>query len=232
MFVLTADQRDSRSSADLVEDAIRALTDAVPAAHRRFERTAGDEVQGVLLEATHCLAAATVLLRDGRWSVGIGVGAVELPLPPSTRAGRGPAFSAAREAVEEAKGRQQRCCVVGVADRTGDADAVLVLTTAVSDRWSEEARAAVQLVESGLTQTEAAERLGVTRQAVGQRLAAALWRPHREATAALQRLLRAADQDSPADGDGDGVDLEGDLDVEGDDGAGAGAGVSDGGAVP
>ena len=193
MFVLTADQRDSRSSADLVEGVLGALSDAVPAAHRRFERTAGDEVQGVLLEATHCLAAATVLLRDGRWSVGVGVGPVELPLPPSTRAGRGAAFTAAREAVEEAKTRPQRCCVVGADDRAADADAVLVLATAVADRWSEEARAAVSLVEAGLTQTEAAERLGVTRQAVGQRLGAALWRPHRDATAALQRLLRAAD---------------------------------------
>ena len=201
MFVLTADQRDSRSSADLVEGVLGALSDAVPAAHRRFERTAGDEVQGVLLEATHCLAAATVLLRDGRWSVGVGVGAVELPLPPSTRAGRGPAFSAAREAVEEAKTRQQRCCVVGASERAADADAVLVLATAVSDRWSEEARAAVSLVEAGLTQSEAAEKLGVTRQAVGQRLGAALGRPHRDATAALQRLFQVADGHGAPDAD-------------------------------
>lgn len=197
MFVLTADQRDSRSSADLVEEALGALVELVPAVHRRFERTAGDEIQGVMLEASHCLAAASHLLRDGRWSVGIGVAEVEQPLPDSTRAGRGAAFEAAREAVEEAKSRPQRCCVVGPDPRSADADAVLVLATAVSDRWSPEAHAAVTLLEQGLTRTGAAQRLGVTRQAVAQRLAAASWKPHHDAVTALQRLLRAADPEPP-----------------------------------
>ena len=42
-------------------------------------------------------------LRRGRWYVGIGVGEVDLPLPASPREGSGPAFVAARAAVDRAK---------------------------------------------------------------------------------------------------------------------------------
>jgi hypothetical protein len=39
--------------------------------------------------------------RERTWSVGIGVGPVEEPLPASTRSGRGIAFTRARRAVEQ-----------------------------------------------------------------------------------------------------------------------------------
>ena len=48
-------------------------------------------------------------LRSGRWYVGIGVGAVDLPLPASPREGSGPAFVAARAAVEKAKSGVRAC---------------------------------------------------------------------------------------------------------------------------
>ncbi len=74
-----------------------------------------------------------------------------------------------------------------------DADAVLALALAVAGRWSPEAREAVALVAGGATQTEAARTLGITRQAVGQRLGAALYRQHGEAVAAVVHLLERAD---------------------------------------
>ncbi|WP_336923354.1 hypothetical protein [Aquipuribacter sp. SD81] len=207
MFVLTADQRGSRASADRVGTGLSALAAAVARPVRTFERTAGDEVQGVLASPDDVLRAVLALVRDERWWVGVGVGAVERPLPASTRAGRGPAFTAAREAVERAKRRPHAVAVVGGgpgAELASDADAVLALVLAVQSRWSPEAREAVDLVSAGLTQTAAAGRLGVTRQAVGQRLQAALWRQHTDALAVCARLLARADaageRDAPSRG--------------------------------
>ena len=42
------------------------------------------------------------LLRAGGWSIGVGAGPVQTPLPASTRAATGPAFLSARRAVEAA----------------------------------------------------------------------------------------------------------------------------------
>ena len=69
----------------------------------RFERSVGDEVQGVVERPDEVVEIALHALRSGRWYVGIGVGAVDLPLPASPREGSGPAFVAARLAVDRAK---------------------------------------------------------------------------------------------------------------------------------
>lgn len=199
MIVLTADQRGSRSGADRVGRGLALLDRAVPDPLRGFERTAGDELQGVPADAGQAVAAVQALVADGSWSIGLGVGPVELPLPSSTRAGRGHAFTAARQAVEAAKARTHHVCVVGhglpddAARTVEDADAVLALALTVALRWSVEAREAIALVRGGVTQTEAARMLGVTRQAVGQRLGAALYRQHTDAMAAVVHLLERAD---------------------------------------
>ena len=96
-WVLTADQIGSRASPDLVPAALSALA-AIPA-ERGFERTAGDEIQGVLSSGADVVAALRALVRLDGWRIGVGGGPVERPLPASTRAGRGPAFVAAREAL-------------------------------------------------------------------------------------------------------------------------------------
>jgi len=205
MFVLTADQRGSRQGPDRVGSALQLLGRVVPKPLRGFERTAGDEVQGVLDQAGQCIDALQALVATGHWSVGVGVGPVEQPLPAVTRAGRGPAFTAARRAVEAAKDRHHHAALLGegltpqAALAVEDADTVLALALAVALRWSEEAREAVDLVARGATQTDAARELGVTRQAVGQRLGAALWRPQSRAVEVVVHLLHDADRrrDSP-----------------------------------
>jgi len=61
------------------------------------------------------------------------------------------------------------------------------------DRRSEQAWAAIELVEHGRTQSEAAGVLGISRQAVGQRLAAGMWELEKELRPTAARLLvRAA----------------------------------------
>ena len=69
---------------------------------RGFERTAGDEIQGVCEAPEEVLDIVTTLIRHGQWRIGIGIGPVDLPLPDSPREGRGAAFVAARDAVQAA----------------------------------------------------------------------------------------------------------------------------------
>ena len=91
MYVITADQQASRTSADRVS----ALLDDLgrwASTVRPFERTAGDEVQGLLDRAEAVTDVVRHLLRDGGWAVGVGIGPVRHPLPDSTRAGAGEAF--------------------------------------------------------------------------------------------------------------------------------------------
>src|SRR5689334_2614434 len=100
MFVVTADQRRSRTGEDQVPAVLDALS-AIPAL-RRFERTAGDEIQGMPADAQAVVAVVVALVRAGWWT-GVGVGPVDRPLPRSARAGRGGAYVAARRAVDSAK---------------------------------------------------------------------------------------------------------------------------------
>ena len=73
-----------------------------------------------------------------------------------------------------------------------DAQAVLSALAALVERRSAQAWQAIGLVEEGRTQAEAAAALGISRQAVGQRLAAGLWELERELRPAAARLLGRA----------------------------------------
>lgn len=201
MLVLTADQRRSRRGADLVGAALELLTAGGRAAswERAPERTAGDEVQGVVADPAHAVDLVLALVRDGRWSVGLGVGEVRRPLPRSARAGAGPAYEGARAAVTSAKGSPTRLAVVAAGtdpDRVRaaeDAEAVLGLLAAVVQRRTAAGWEAVDLVAAGLTRTEAADRLGITPQALSQRLLAGSWPQEERARRAAARLLSQAD---------------------------------------
>jgi hypothetical protein len=134
------------------------------------------------------------LVRDGHWSIGVGIGDVEQPLPASTRAGRGEAFILAREAVAAAK-RAPQHLAVRAADRAAGQDvaATLDLLAALLRARSPQAWQAIDLIEPGRSQAEVAAKLGITRQAVGQRLAAAHWREEQNARPVLRRLIARAD---------------------------------------
>jgi hypothetical protein len=190
-FVLTVDQRGSRRGTDRVPGVLAALS-GVPTL-LRFERTAGDEFQGVLDDPAVVVDVVRRLIRSGGWSVGVGAGPVQTPLPGSTRAGAGPAFIAARSAVEAAKRRPVRVAVrAAAADRAADAQAVLTALAALVERRSDQAWEAIELVEAGRTQAQAAAELGITRQAVGQRLAAGLWEVERDLRPTAAWLLVGA----------------------------------------
>lgn len=191
-YVLTVDQRASRTSPDRVPEVLRQLNADVPTV-LGFERTAGDEFQGVLAQPDDVVEVVLRLVRAGDWSIGVGAGPVQTPLPPSTRAGAGPAFLSARRAVDAAKHRPNRLAVRGaVPADAADAQAVLTALAVVVERRSEQAWAAIALVGGGRTQAEAATELGISRQAVGQRLAAGLWDLERELRPTAARCLTRA----------------------------------------
>jgi hypothetical protein len=101
MYVMTIDQRGSTGDVDRVPGLLKELGPLSTSG--RFERSVGDEVQGVVERPDEVVEIALHALRSGRWYVGIGVGEVDQPLPASPREGSGPAFVAARAAVDRAK---------------------------------------------------------------------------------------------------------------------------------
>lgn len=195
MYAMTIDQRGSRTGDDLVEELLNRLDgELVVPVVRSFERTAGDELQGLLDDPSAVVSLALELAQSDQWSVGVGVGAVKLPLPASTRAASGPAFEHARDAVDDAKHANGHICVRGDHPACGDVDAVLQLLGALSLKRSAAAIEAGKLLAAGATQQEIASRLGVTQQAVSARLRAGLWQEDQRVRHLAARRLQEANQ--------------------------------------
>ena len=170
-IVLTIDQRDSRNTPDAVPEALDALADLTTLLP--FQRTAGDEVQGVLATPEALPQSLEVLLRDGRWHVGIGLGDVELPLPSQAREARGTAFLAARDAVSSTRTAPWQLRVAGKDETARHLESVCWLWAAVLGRRTEKGWEVADLVDQGLSYEAAGRRLGISQSAVSQRAAAA-----------------------------------------------------------
>lgn len=208
MIVLTVDQRGSTYAEDRVPEVLAELDEltrgrdglVVP-----FERTVGDEVQGILAVgragAQLAIDLALHLLRDQGWSVGIGVGPVEGPLPTVSREARGFAFYRARDAVERAKTRSRgtSIAVEGPApganepDLAAEVEALLRLLAAIRARrtpqgW-EVADTLTTLDDKPGRQRIVAQSLQVSEQAVSQRVRAALWQEEEAVRPVAVRLL-------------------------------------------
>ncbi|WIE56060.1 DNA-binding protein [Curtobacterium sp. MCBD17_003] len=201
MYVITADQIDSRHGADLVEAALAAIRAAVgPRLLLPADRTAGDELQIATADAGAALDVVFRLARAGDWSIGCGIGDVQTPLPTATRAASGTAFYRAREAVERAKDRPDHVAVAVEPGRHRTADDVEPLVTQairLRARRSPEGWELADLLDQGMSQREAARHLGISPQAASKRAAAAGLREDDAVRAALVRLLEDADRPGP-----------------------------------
>jgi hypothetical protein len=195
MYVITADQVDSRLLDDLAGPTITVLNEryrdrlVLP-----VDRNAGDEIQALVSDAGTALAIIADLTRTREWSVGCGIGRVRGTLPENTREASGPAFVAARAAVEQAKKTQLRFALV--TDSPGDAlaaEALIGLLLLIRSRRSPEGWELFDLVASGLTQAAAAKTLGISAQAASQRARAAGIRTELAAIPALAAVLSRAD---------------------------------------
>lgn len=196
MFVFTIDQIGSRETEDYVPELLEILDGFATLAP--FERTIGDEVQGVVDHAMEAYALMMRIIRDGRWHCGLGIGAGDFTHPhrPRTREGRGPAFYAAREAVEKAKGLTPSItlCVPDTDDREAvPACALLRLTAALVADRTERQWQVIDAMRAHGTMTEAAEALGITPSAVSQSLSASRTSLESEAKRGLVYLLEELD---------------------------------------
>lgn len=199
---MTIDQRGSTTDVDRVPELLEAFG---PLTAARFERSVGDEVQGVVEHPSDVVAIALQALRSGHWYVGIGVGGVNLPLPASPREGSGTAFVAARLAVERAKGAGAHVPLAvasgsprdGAAESCANAEAVLrLIGRLVQDRTAAQwkvvdALRSVQGGHAGLhgTQKIAAKKLGITEQSVSRALHRSGWQEEWAARPAAALLL-------------------------------------------
>lgn len=193
VFVVTADQRGSRVAADLVPGALNAVG-ALGSTRLALppERTAGDEIQAAIVDASAALAIVLDLTRSGQWSVGVGIGPVETPLPEVVRAARGEAFLLARDAVDRAKRATTRLAI-STPDDSGDAEALVRLLIELRDRRTAEGWEVYDLLAGGRTQRDAAERLGISQAAVSLRVKSAALRLEEAAVPALTRMLERID---------------------------------------
>jgi len=215
MYVLTIDQRGSTGDRDRVPELLAELHGISTGG--RFERSVGDEVQGVVEQPAEVVEIALHSLRSGQWYVGIGVGAVDLPLPASPREGSGPAFVAARLAVEKAKSAAAHVplsVVSGGLRRSGaplpaaepgiracaNAEAVLrLIGRLVQDRtdaqWKVVDTLRVLQQDTAArhgTQKLAAAKLGITEQSVSRAVLRSGWQEEWAARPAAGMLLALA----------------------------------------
>ncbi|MDR5700979.1 DNA-binding protein [Agromyces aerolatus] len=199
MFVITADQVDSRHRPDLAG----AELDRIAARHgERLTlppgRNAGDEIQMLTDDATTALHLVFELTRDDDWSVGLGCGAVRTPLPPDIREASGDAFFTARVAVERAKKARPRFAMEAAGADASHAEALIALTLLLRERRTEPGWEVYDHMLAGATQAEIAQQLGVSAPAVSSRAKHANIKAELEALPALARLI--ADVDASATG--------------------------------
>lgn len=209
MYVLTIDQQGSTSDIDRVPELIAALRNLTPVP---FERSVGDELQGVVEQAADVVDVALHALRDGHWYVGIGIGAVGLAPGASPREGSGSGFVAARKAVELAKGAAGQVplsVVSGTMVRSKDlqahagedsmasanAQAVLrLIGRLVQQRTEAQWRVVDRLraIQGGArhgSQKQVARELGITEQSVSRAVLRSGWQEEWAARPAAAMLL-------------------------------------------
>jgi len=202
MFVITADQIDSRNDRDRAGEMIADLHAHFGAAFTLPpDQTSGDEIQVLIADAGVVLACIMMLHRSGYWSIGVGIGEVRTPLPAATRQAAGSAFIAARQAVTRAKKTDAH---VAIAMQHGEhalltveqVEALLTMLLLARQRRSDEGWEAVDLLENGLSQVDIAGALGISSAAVSQRVKAAQFRVEQSARPAIVRLLENLDRSS------------------------------------
>lgn len=204
VVVVTADQIRSRQNSDRVPDALATMHRlALGDGSRKFARTAGDEIQGLLTEAGAAIRAIEELSRLGDWRIGVGVGTVVRPLPRDVRAATGEAFVAAREALVAAHSAPQDLRVAASDnDAAADLEAALWMLRAIWRRRTDAGWETAVAAAGGAQQQQIARSLGVTPSAVSQRLRASAYAEGEAGTRLAVRLLERMLSDGTVGGRG------------------------------
>lgn len=214
MYVMTIDQRGSSTDIDRVPELISQLRALTPT---RFDRSVGDELQGVVEHAAEVVDIALHALRSGFWYVGIGIGTVLIAPEASPREGTGSGFVAARKAVDQAKSSAGQVPLSVVSGNIGrgidvprhakdgaracaNAEAVLrLLGRLVQERTEAQWRVVDRLrsIQGGVqrshakhgSQKQVAKELGITEQSVSRAVLRSGWQEEWAARPAAAVLL-------------------------------------------
>jgi hypothetical protein len=138
-----------------------------------------------------------VRFRHSALRFGFGLGELSTPLSPLPMQTDGPAWWAARKAVENAAATRR---TGGVWQGFGADDQVLTafgtLLAHIRGRLTQRQRAVIEQLRSGADMVQVAEQLGISKQAVSSIVAAAGWRAYQEGEDTWKLLLREYDYSS------------------------------------
>lgn len=158
-----------------------------------FSLSRGDEIQALVLRAAilpDVLWEVSVRFPESPVRFGFGLGPLSTPLAPVPMETDGPAWWAAREAVESAAGTRR---TGGVWKGFGNDDKVLTalgtLLGHMRGRFTPRQRAVLEQLRFGGEMVQVAERLKISKQAVSGIVAAAGWRAYQEGEDAWRSLL-------------------------------------------
>jgi hypothetical protein len=197
MIVITANQLHAAEQDTPELSAVAGLNsifgDRLPLSH---SGELGEEFQMLVDTGELAMAVALVLTRGGQWSVGIGVGTAVEPLDESVQSGSGNAFVAAHGAVLRARKKSTHLAVAAQPRHqlARDAEALADLLLILRARRSSQGWEIHDLLATGLTQAEAAGRMGITPQSASKRARAAEIKAEDAAVGPLARLLDRLDE--------------------------------------
>jgi len=159
----------------------------------KFVITLGDEFQGLLTSATTVSDLIWHLEQDlpqREFRVGIGLGRLDTPLQNYAINIDGPALHTARAAIEHAKKVK---ALGGVFRGFGELDEILsgvaCLLWFQRSRWTQPQRNIANLLRKGMSQTEVAEELGITKQVVSRQVLASGCYPYIAGDKAWRMIL-------------------------------------------
>lgn len=168
--------------ADLVRRSAEALS-TLPGVGT-FEEVGVEDIRAHVSGPVETVDLIMALLSDGNWAIGLGI------------TQHGPAVYAATDAVGT-RPAQVRVIVdkSDVATEASDIEATFALIAHVLAKRTVEGREATSLVRRGLNQNEAALELGISKQAMSQRLQAAGWQAEQAGWKLAVNLISWASSD-------------------------------------
>jgi|SRR5580704_93535 hypothetical protein len=163
----------------------------------KFVITLGDEFQGLLNSATAIPDMIWRLEQDlpqREFRVGIGLGTLDTPIQKYAINIDGPALHSARAAIEYAKKTK---ALGGVFRGFGELDDILNGVASLlwfqRSRWTQRQRDIANLLRKGISQTEVAEELRITKQVVSRQVLAAGCYQYIAGDNAWRMILQQAD---------------------------------------
>ncbi|MBF4546558.1 MarR family transcriptional regulator [Corynebacterium afermentans subsp. lipophilum] len=177
-----------KARATVVERSAEALSSLPGVAG--FEVLGVEDIRSQVADAEAALNLIMALLSDGNWAIGLGIADGTGSSAPSDA-------SATATAAVGTRAGQVRVIVdrQNATTEAADIAATFALMSHVLHKRTYEGREATSLVRRGMNQNEAAATLGISKQAMSQRLQAAGW-PAEQAgwQLALNLITRAAGQ--------------------------------------